>query len=353
MTSVAMLNRDIAAKRERAERMQAKDLKSDTLFAQEDAPFDAPAPAAAPPAAAPKTGELLDAPNPAMFVAPDLTQSLARFMLPDTAIAKMREEFLPLTINGTEDKAGFKRVDAARKLVKGHRCDVEKTRKDLKAEALKFGQAVDSEAKRITALLEPIELHLETEQKRVTDELARIQREKEEAERAKAEEEARKIREAEEAKIREAHEAEEKRLAAEREKLAAERREQEERDRVEREKIDAERREIEEARRKLADEQARVDAEKKRLADEEAARQLAEREREESERRRLADEAYAEKRAAEIEAARPDKATIGLLGSAILALRMPDTKTEKAQQFVASVMEELSSLADKCHQWQA
>lgn len=354
MTSVALLNRDIAAKR--AERMQPKELKSESLFSQEPAsqeaaPFDVTSTSSVP-ASAPKTGDLLDAPNPAMFVAPDLNQSLARFMLPDTAIAKMREEFLPLTIAGIDDKAGFKKVDQARKLVKGHRCDVEKTRKDLKAEALKFGQAVDAEAKRITAMLEPIEVHLETEQRRVTDELARIAREKEEAERLKAEEEARKLREAEEARIRAEHEAEEKRLAAEREKLETERREQAERDRVEREKIDAERRELDEQRRKL-------EAEKKRLADEEAERLRIERVREDLERKRVADEQHAavqrelkeqqeREAAAKREAARPDIEKIRALKHDLLAIALPEVQSQEARAFIDELQDDLNRWAKAC-----
>lgn len=99
----------------------------------------------------------------------------------DAAIAEMREKFLPLTINGIDDKDGFKAVHDARMIVKNTRVAVEKKRKELKEDALAYGRAVDSEAKRLTAMLEPIESHLEAEESAVTEAKAKIQREAEEA----------------------------------------------------------------------------------------------------------------------------------------------------------------------------
>jgi len=63
-------------------------------------------------------------------------------------------------------------------VVKNHRVAVEKKRKDLKADALEWGRKVDAEAKRISALLEPIEVHLQTEEDKVTKEKERIKAEK-------------------------------------------------------------------------------------------------------------------------------------------------------------------------------
>jgi len=58
--------------------------------------------------------------------------------------------------------------------IKGKRVEVEKTRKKLKEDALEYGRAVDGEAKRITALLAPIETYLESQEKIIDDEKARI-----------------------------------------------------------------------------------------------------------------------------------------------------------------------------------
>lgn len=90
--------------------------------------------------------------------------SIVKFNVADSAIAEMGAKYLPLIINGIEDKVGFQMVHAARMEVKRTRLEVEKTRKDLKADALRYSQAVDGEARRITALLEPIESHLESQE---------------------------------------------------------------------------------------------------------------------------------------------------------------------------------------------
>lgn len=110
---------------------------------------------------------------------------LKKFTITDAAIEKMRTEFLPLTINGLEDKIGYQRVREARIFVKTKRVEVEKTRKELKEESLRYGRMVDGEAKRITSLLEPIELHLEGQEKQVDEEKERIRLAKEEEKRSR------------------------------------------------------------------------------------------------------------------------------------------------------------------------
>jgi len=101
-----------------------------------------------------------------------------KYDITTAAIEKMRAEYMPLTVSGLDDEAGLELVHKARMEVKGHRVSVEKRRKELKADALAWGKKVDSEAKRITALLEPIETHLQTEEEKVTKELERIRQEK-------------------------------------------------------------------------------------------------------------------------------------------------------------------------------
>jgi len=96
-----------------------------------------------------------------------ITTALQQFNLADSVIAKMREEYMALTIKNIDDKEGFKRVHEARMDTKGKRVEVEKKRKELKEEALRYGQAVDGEAKRLTGLLAPIEVHLATEEGRI------------------------------------------------------------------------------------------------------------------------------------------------------------------------------------------
>lgn len=102
------------------------------------------------------------------------------FSIADEKIAEWRSMYMPLRVDGIDDTKGLKVIHNARMTVKNARVDIEKKRVELKADALKFGKLVDGEAKRLTALLEPIEEHLEAEERRVEEEKKRI---KEEAER--------------------------------------------------------------------------------------------------------------------------------------------------------------------------
>lgn len=116
------------------------------------------------------------------IVSPVIDQALANFSPQDAAIAKLHEDFMPLRIDDLKDEKAIRAVHSARMQIKGYRIRIEKTRKDLKADALEYGRRVDSEAKRLTALLDPIEAHLDTEEGKVEMEKSRI---KQEAERAK------------------------------------------------------------------------------------------------------------------------------------------------------------------------
>ena len=93
---------------------------------------------------------------------------MQKYNVSDAAIAEMSEMYLPLKVSGLDDKEGYEKVRAARLNVKTKRCEVEKKREELKHESLEYGRAVDAEAKRLTALLAPIEKHL-TEQQDIID----------------------------------------------------------------------------------------------------------------------------------------------------------------------------------------
>jgi hypothetical protein len=202
---------------------------------------------------------------------------LSKFNVADAVIAEMKAEFTALKIDGIKDSKGYKAVHTALMTVKGKRVEVEKKRKELKADSLAFGRAVDTEAKRITALLKPIEDYLAAEKQAVLDEKARL---KAEAERQEAERKARERAELE-AKLRaeaEAKAAEEKarleaEAKAEAKRLAQVEAEQEaERKRLEaiaqeQARKEAElRAEQEQARLALAEERRAIQAEKERLA---------------------------------------------------------------------------------------
>lgn len=108
-----------------------------------------------------------------------MTEQLVNYNITDAAIREMREQYMRLRIVDLDDKDGAKAVSAARRAVKAKRCEVERLRKELKADALEWGRKVDSEAKRITEQLAPIEKHLEDEEARIEQERARIAAEEE------------------------------------------------------------------------------------------------------------------------------------------------------------------------------
>lgn len=111
-----------------------------------------------------------------------IESELKKFNVADAAIAEMKKEYTGLTIAGIDDKEGYEKVHKARMLVRSKRTDVEKKRKELKADSLKFGRAVDAEALRITAMLEEIETPLSKEEERIDAEHERIKLEAEKKE---------------------------------------------------------------------------------------------------------------------------------------------------------------------------
>jgi len=112
-----------------------------------------------------------------------LEQALKQYNITDAAIAQMESDYMKLKIAGIDDKKNYQLVRSARMQVKEKRVEVEKTRKSLKEESLKFGRAVDAEAKRIRLLLEPIENYLIEQEKVIDEEKQRIKDEADRKER--------------------------------------------------------------------------------------------------------------------------------------------------------------------------
>jgi hypothetical protein len=111
--------------------------------------------------------------------------ALVEFNVTDAAIQTMKQEFMGLQIIGVDDKEGFEVVHNSRMIVKNKRIEVEKTRKALNENALSWQRKVNSEAKRITELLAPIEEHLqeqeatyEAEREKVRKEIERKEQER-------------------------------------------------------------------------------------------------------------------------------------------------------------------------------
>lgn len=272
------------------------------------------------------------------------------YSVTDAAIAKMGDQYMEIVVTGPDDAENFKIAHLARMVVKGKRVEVEKCRVTLKADALAYGRKIDTEAKRITALLKPIEDHLIAQERVVTDEKARIEREAEEARQAKREAEERATREAEEKKMADERdrlakiEAEQK---AERNRLAKIEAEQQ----AERDRIEAEKRKIAEAEdtkhRAEEMEKAKAEAaERARIETEERVRREAEEAKEREETARL----KAEAERARIEAAMPDAERIEAFAVRIrdVASDSIGLDTPEALAFMRRTVRKLDRIVVEC-----
>jgi DNA repair exonuclease SbcCD ATPase subunit len=284
------------------------------------------------------------------FAPPDTQQQLRRFSPADGAIAELSAEYLPLRIDGPDDTVGYAVVHRARMDIRARRTSIEKLRKELKADALSYGRTVDTEAKRLTALLAPIEAHLLAEEKAVDDEKERIRNEKRLKEEAiiKAKEEAeaaeaKRVADAEAARVKAEQDAENERLRVEREKLEAEQQKQ----REAQEKLDAQQRVIEAEKKRLADIEAeRIRAEEMEKAKAEAAEQA----RKDTEARiaKEEEEAEAQARAEEdarlrAESLRPDKEKLERVAIAVGDIVVPHLSPDATQAAI-----EVGQLLDEC-----
>ena len=127
-----------------------------------------------------------------------IQQALAKYKFAESVVAEWQALYGGIRVKDQTDKANADAAHAARMVIKAKRVEIEKTRKELKEDALAYGKAVDAEAKRLTALLEPIELHLQEQEEIVTKYRQRLEAEakaKAEAERAAVEAEAQRLRE--------------------------------------------------------------------------------------------------------------------------------------------------------------
>jgi hypothetical protein len=97
-------------------------------------------------------------------------------------IEELKSEYLPLKIKDISDTDGYAEVANALRFIVSKRTAIEDKRKELKADSLKFGKAVDNKAKEYTAMLEPIETHLRSEKATIDEERERIKKQKEEEE---------------------------------------------------------------------------------------------------------------------------------------------------------------------------
>lgn len=99
-----------------------------------------------------------------LISSPEYTERLlARYNVNDAKIAQLQADYGKLTIAGPDDKETYKTAASALSDVRSTRTGVEARRKELKEPFLRAGQAIDAEAKRLTALIQPVENHLAAE----------------------------------------------------------------------------------------------------------------------------------------------------------------------------------------------
>jgi hypothetical protein len=329
----------------------------------------------------------------------DITKELASFEDLKSTISQMASQFGGLTIAGLDDRKGYDAVHEARMKVKSLRVSIEKRRKELKEESLRVGRLIDSTAKELAELIEPVESHLMSQEKAIDDEKERINREEheriererqaklqtridaldslqwpfnplqvqtmtdeqfqeyfencqqqhaEKVEREKAEAEARAKREAEEAE----------RLRVEAERLAKERQEL---DRIRAEQ-EAERQKQLEAQRKIDEERQRIEAAKleeaRRVeleqAKQKAAEEAAKRERERIEAERIAEEKRLAKKAEDQrkrEARKPDIEKVKRLIDSLINFELPTFKDEaiafQCQGVIGRCVDSLQAIANE------
>lgn len=110
----------------------------------------------------------------AQLEAQEITMAdLITYSVTDAALAELHSKYIGLKVLDAEDEEGYALCKDARKVVRDTRLGVEERRKELKAESLSFGRAVDAEAKRITSKIEAVENHLVEQLKIVDDEKKR------------------------------------------------------------------------------------------------------------------------------------------------------------------------------------
>ena len=303
-------------------------------------------------------------------------QGIVKYNITDAAIQTMEKKYMPLIVRDVDDKDGFKAVHEARIVVRDKRNEVEKRRKELKAEALAWGRKVDTEAKRIFGKLKPIEDHLQEQEAIVVEEKKRRKREKEEAERRRVQamyeelakygkvmafDEVASLSDVEyttllvQAKNEHARaEAEKKRQEKEREEFEKKRKAQEEKERKlreEQERLEAEKRRIEEEKRKEQERKEREEFERK--AKEEAQKEAERKAKEEAERKeaeRIRKEKEAEEERQRQEALRPDKHKIAAYFESLLSIPEPELKDGKLQEWLNGAVGQITDVVDSLRQ---
>lgn len=282
---------------------------------------------------------------------------LQKFSITDAAIAILASSYMPMKVKGLDDKEGLVKVHEGRMIVKAKRIEVEKKRKELKESSLSFGRAVDGEAKRITALLLPIETHLENEEGIIEKEKERLALEAAQKRQAKLQERANKLKVYEctidavtlstlpddvfektlantehdynvkQQKLKESVEAASKLAIITEQKLKAI------------EKVAAaqeqERIRLETIAKQQADNEARIRIEAKKIEDERLAKET-----------RIAIEKEKKEQEAYNERLKPDYEKLSDLANAIACVEMPTVTSKEAKEIIIEVESRIEDLCD-------
>jgi hypothetical protein len=104
---------------------------------------------------------------------------IVKYNINEAEIAKMSDIYMHLAIKDIDDKEGIESVHSARMVMVKHRNAVNKLRKSANEDAQAYIKNNNSNAKKLLALMEPIETHLKNEEEVITNEIKRIEAEKE------------------------------------------------------------------------------------------------------------------------------------------------------------------------------
>lgn len=323
----------------------------------------------------------------------EINQGLQHFNSVKAVLEEMANSYRDLTIEGIDDKAGFKKVSEARKDLKAKRVELTKQGKSMRDGLTQINRFIKSKEDELVGIIAPVEEKLQEEENRIEAEKERIRLEAEVRERARIQarvdtllQYGRQVDIAEltslsdetfellVAKAKEEFEVEqEEKRRKEEERLAEERRMEEERERLRKEH-----QALEEERRKIREEQEKIEAEKRAIEEAKASEERRRREEEEDKRRRaelekekkeaaerarqeaiaeqqrLEEERKAEEErkriAAERKAARqPDKVKLQKYLNDLNAVAIPQMKTEDGNRVLKIIQVKLADLVSACN----
>lgn len=114
-----------------------------------------------------------------------VNSELAKYDSVIPKIEELKERYLVLKINSIDDKDGYQQVKDAIRFMVSKRGEIEEKRKELKADSIAFGKAVDARAREITSMITPIEEYLKEQKSKIDDELEAIRLREEEEKQSK------------------------------------------------------------------------------------------------------------------------------------------------------------------------